>query len=118
MERGVYDLDLVRNRLDDLRMDDLLLQLCHIRIIDLGTDHVIQALCLRVCLIHRLDAADVFDRVYLADDVLIMRRCDLRTVLPVYLVAVILGRVVGCSDHDAGLAAQFAQCKRKFRSRS
>ena len=45
------------------------------------------------------------DRIHLVDDALVVGLDDLGTVVPVGLVAVVLGRIVGGGHHHAGVAA-------------
>ena len=47
-----------------------------------------------------------------------MWRCDLCTVLPVYLVAVVFSRIMARRNHNSGNAAEFAHGKGKLRRRT
>ena len=111
----VYNLDIVRYLLDDLRVDDLLLQLRHVGVVDFFADDLIQALFHGLGLIHGLHGVVVLDGLDFLDDLFIEGRGDLGAVLPVYLVAVVLRRVVAGRHHDARRAAQGAQRKGKLR---
>ena len=81
-------------------MNDLLLQLLHVRIIDLFADHDIESGLLSLLLVHRLHIMIIRHGVHLADDLFILGRCHLCAVLPVYLVSVIFRRVMAGCYHD------------------
>ena len=99
MERRVYDLDIIGYCRDHLGMDDLLFKLCHILIIYLFAYHLIKALIHSLCLIHGLHGTEIGDGVNLGDYAGIVGRGNLCTVFPIYLIAVILGRVMACGHH-------------------
>ena len=104
-QRRVYNLQVVSDLRDHIGMDYLLLQLSHVLVINFLADHPVQPLRLRVRLGHGLDSAVVLDALNLLNDLLILGRRHLRAVLPIYLIAVVLGRIVACRHHDARGAA-------------
>ena len=109
VERRVDDPDVVRHLPDHLRMDDLLLDRGHIGVVHLAAEINQQTGLLRLFLRHGLHRVKIFDSQHIRDDAGVMRRRDLCAVLPVYLVAVVLRRVVRSGDLDARLAVEIAQ---------
>ena len=99
-------------------MNDLLLQLSHVLVIDLFTDHLIEACFFRIFSAHGLHGMIILDGLYFGDDVLIDRSGYLCAVLPVYFVAVVLRRVVACSHYDTCGTSQRTKGKGQFRGRS
>ena len=116
VEGRVDDADVVRHLPDHLGMDDLLLQLHHVGVVDLGTDHLIQPFLHGLFLRHGLHGMIIRHRLHLGDDLLILGGGHLRAVLPVYLIAVVLRRIVAGRHNDTGDAAQGTQREGKLRS--
>ena len=81
-------------------MNDLLLQLCHVLVIDLFADHFIESCCHSILSAHGLHGMIILDGLYFGNDVLIDRSGYLCAVLPVYLIAVVLRRVVTGGHHN------------------
>ena len=100
MEGRINDLDIIRHLLDDLRVNDLLLDLLHIGVVDLLADNIVKAGLLSLFFIHCLSIAVFFNSWYFIYDICISRRCYLCAILPIYLVAVILRRIVTCSNNN------------------
>ena len=73
VKRRIHDLYGIGNGFNDLRMDDLLLELCHILIVYLFTDHVIQMLCDSLFLGHCQNIIVIRDRKHFAYDIRISR---------------------------------------------
>ena len=115
VERRVDDADVVRHLLNHLGMDDLLLQLHHVGVVDRGTDHLIQPFLHGLFLRHGLHGMIIRHRLHLGDDLLILGGGHLRAVLPVYLIAVVLRRIVAGRHNDSGDAAQGTQREGKLR---
>ena len=90
-------------------MDDLLLDRGHIGVVHLAAEINQQTGLLRLFLRHGLHRVKIFDSQHIRDDAGVMRRRDLCAVLPVYLVAVVLRRVVRSGDLDARLAVEIAK---------
>ena len=58
--------------------------------------------------LHGLALGEIRNRIDLSDDVIVVRRCDLCTVLPVNLITVVLGRIVACGHNDTRNAAELS----------
>ena len=99
-------------------MKHLCFQFRNIRVVDLCSDRLVQSRFFCRVKRHRLHRRVIFDRLDIVHDPLIMRRCDLRAVLPVYFVSVILRWIVTCGDIDPGDTAKLSHGIRKFRRRS
>ena len=99
-------------------MNDLLFQLCHVLVVDFLADHLIKVSLDRRILIHGLTCMEILDCLDFVDNLGILWRCHLCAVLPVYLIAVVLGRVMACRNDNTCRAAQRAESKGKLRSRS
>ena len=117
-ERGIYNLDVLSHLLDDIGMNDLLFQLCHVLVVDFLADHLIEVSLDRRILIHGLTCMEILDCLDFVDNLGILGRCHLCAVLPVYLIAVVLGRVMACRNDNTCRAAQRAEREGKLRSRS
>ena len=117
-EGRVHDLDVVSHFRNHLRVDDLLLQLCHVSVVDLFSNHLIQPLLLGLILGHGLHCMVVPDSLHFLNDLPVIGSRHLGAVLPVHLVAVILGWIVACRDHNSRRAAQGAQGKGKLGRRA
>ena len=99
-------------------MEYLALQLLDIGIVDRLSDHFVQSGFFRILSGHGLQCAVIGDCFYLSHNTGVMRRSDLRAVLPVYFVAIIFRRIVACGNVDSRNAAQLSYCVGKFRSRT
>ena len=111
----VNDLHIFRSLRDDLRVDALFFQLRDVFVVKISSDDAEQILCSGFIFFHCFYHGEIRYFCHFRQDVFVMRRCDLGTVLPVYFVAVVLSRVVAGCDHDAGDAAKFPHCKGKLR---
>ena len=81
-------------------------------LVDFLVDHN-QGACLDGLLLG--DGLYLGDRIHLVDDALVVGLDDLGAVVPVGLVAVVLGRIVGGGYHYAGVAAQGSDGVGQFR---
>ena len=106
VERRVDNLDILRHLLDDIRMNDLLLERLHVRVIDFLPEILKKTSLDSFLLGNRLHIVIIRHRVDLGDDSVVVRRRHLSAVLPVCLVAVILGRIMARRDLYTGLAAK------------
>ena len=100
VERCVYDLNIISHLFDHFRMDDLFFQFFHVSVVDLFSDHLIQAFIHGLLLIHGLYIIIVRHRAHFFDDIFIFGCRHLGTVLPVRLIAVVLRRVMACRHND------------------
>ena len=84
-------------------------------IVNIFPDHLIETFFLRLFFVYRVNLGIIGHSLYLSHDAGVVRRCDLRAVLPVNLVAVVLRRVVAGGDVDTGDAVKLADCEGKLR---
>ena len=115
----------MKGRVDDLKLLPhcvyavltlyLLLHLRVIAVVDLLPYPRKKSLLDRVIHSHSLHRREVRDRSHLSQDARIVRRGNLRPILPVDLVAVVLRRVVAGRNVDAGRAAKMAHREGKHR---
>ena len=98
-------------------MNDLFLQLRHVFVINLFTDHNIEARFLRFLLIHGLYGMIICHILDFRNNLFVLGRCNLCAVFPVTFISVILRRIVACRNHDTGNAAQLTQSEGQFRRR-
>ena len=99
-------------------MDRLLFEFLHIKIVDLCPDDLIKPCVDGIFLWHRLYLCKRSYLRHLCQNILIVRRCDLRAVLPIYLIAVILSRIMARRNDNTGHTAQMAERKRQLRRRA
>ena len=118
MKWCVYDLDVFCHLLNDFRMNGQITKLCKILLIHIIWNYFIQTSL--DCFFFRHSLYHI-KRSYLANlihNTGVVWWCYLRTVLPVYLVSIILSRIVACCNYDTCNTAKFSYCKRKFRNRT
>ena len=118
MKWCIDNLDFLCNSFDDFRMNRLFLQLFHIFVINFRSDHLIKSCCFGSLLVHCLNLIKRSNLCDLSQDVLIMRRCDLCTILPINFVSVVLSRIMACCDNNTCDTGEFTHCERKLRCRS
>ena len=114
MKRGIHDLQLFGHGFDRIHMDHLTFQLFHIGIVYFFANHHIQTCFFCFCLIHGLHVIIICHFLNFSHDTAVMRRCDLRSVLPVYLITVILRRIMARSNIDTCNTSQLANSIRKL----
>ena len=88
-------------------MNRLLLQFLHVTVVDLFSDDLVKSCRNGIFFLHRLHLVKGCHLRHFRQDILVVRRCDLRTVLPVYLVAVVFSRIMARRNHNSGNAASF-----------
>ena len=102
MERGVHNGDIFLHLVDGILVYDLCFYMSDVFVIDLFADHFIKTCCHGILCAHGLHGGQILNGQNLFGYTLVMRRSELSAVLPVYLVAVVLRRVVACRHIDAG----------------
>ena len=115
MKRGIYDADLILHLINGLLVYNLSFYLSNVLVVDLFPDDLILACRNGRSLICGLYAGQILNGKNLLCYALVVRRCKLCAVLPVYLVAVVLRRIMAGSDVDACHAAQLADSKGQLR---
>ena len=99
-------------------MDYLLFQLCNIAVIYFFADHFVKSCCFSFFTVHSLYGIVIGHCLYLIHDPFIVRRSDLGAILPVYLVAVILRRVMTGGDINTCNTSKPSDCIGQLRSRT
>ena len=110
VKRRIYDLQISR-LLNLLRIHDKLVKLSYICVIDLLTDHIQQSCIYCSVLVHSLNHGEIFYIVDLCNDLLILRRYDLGSIIPVNLISVVFLWIVACRYIHADIAVQMSHCK-------
>ena len=105
MKRGVNNGDVLLHLVDGILVYNLCFNMCDVFVIDFLADHLIEACCHGILCAHGLHGGQILNGQNLLSYTLVMRRSELSAVLPVYLVAVVLRRVVACGYVNAGNAA-------------
>jgi len=118
VERRVNNLEIIGNLCDAVRIDAHFLNLTQVNLIGFRSDNLNQTLVDGFLMIHGLDIGKHVQCVhFLCYNVSFLRR-QLCAVLPVNLVAVVLLRVMGCSDHNACKGSVCTNRKRQHRNRT
>ena len=112
---GVDDGDLVLHLVDGLLVHHLGLHLGDVFVVDVGADYLIQAGGRSAGLVRGLNRGQVLDGQNFLGHALVVGRSELGSVLPVYLVAVVLRRIVAGGDIDTRDTAQLAHCEGQLR---
>ena len=115
VERCIHNGDLVLHLVNGLLVHNLGLYLGNILVINLLADHLVLARCRCGCLVRGLYRGQILNGQHLISNALVMRRCKLGAVLPIYLIAVVFRRVVAGCDVDAGNTAKLPDCKGQLR---
>ncbi|OPZ69363.1 MAG: hypothetical protein BWY81_00463 [Firmicutes bacterium ADurb.Bin467] len=117
VQRRIDDLELLAHRARERRVHEQPLDGLDVPVVDVLADGDEKPGRARRLFVHRLrvEVADVFE--LLGDPVRALGR-ELAAVLPVDLVAVVLGRVVAGGDHDAGEAIEPPDREREHRHRA
>ena len=105
MERGVNDGDVFLHLVDGILVYNLCFYMSNIFVINFFADHFIKTGRHSILCAHGLHGGQILNGQNLFRYTLVMRRSKLSAVLPVYLIAVILRRVVACGYVNAGNAA-------------
>ena len=105
MKRGVNDGDVLLHLVDGILVYNLCFYMGDVFVINLFADNLVKACCHGILCAHGLHGGQILNGQNLFRYTLVMRRSKLSAVLPVYLIAVILRRVVACGYVNAGNAA-------------
>ena len=117
MERRIYNLQFFSIFVDALLVQHEFLQLCHICVVNLFSDDLIEAF-MDGFLFRHGNGILYGDCLYLAHDTCIVWRCDLCAIFPIHLVSVILRWVVTGCHIDTCHTAKITDCKGKLRGRA
>jgi len=99
-------------------MKNLLLDCCHVSIFHVLAYYLVQAHSLSVFSADSFHICPICNSIYPGNDFFISGGCYLCSILPVYLITIILRRIVGGCDRHTGCASQEANCKGKLRCRA
>ena len=115
VERRINDRDLILHLVNRLLVHNLGFHVGNIFVVNLLADHLVLARSQGGSLVRSLHRGQILDRKHFLRHALIVGRRKLGAVLPVYLVAVVLRRIVAGGDIDAGHAAQLTHRKGELR---
>ena len=118
MQRRINNLHFLTDLTAKIPADDLLLQFLHIAVVDLTADHKITSCADRFHARHRVNLSPIAHGIHLIDDLRVLRRRNLRSVVPVNLISVVLCGVVARRHDDTCDASEFSHGKGKFRRRT
>ena len=113
MQGRINDIQLISHSCNHFGVHQLCLHVSVKRFVHFLTNEVIQLLLHSLCLFHPLNLSEVFYSVHLCDNSLISGRNHLCAVCPVYLIAVVFGRVMACRQHNPCRTAQLSHRKGK-----
>ena len=99
-------------------MDGLFFQFFHVTVVDFFSDRHKKSGFHGILFFHSLNLCKRSYFCNFCKDIFIMRRCDLRTILPVNFVSIVFSWVMACCDHNSWNTAKFTDCKWKLRCRA
>ena len=117
MKRRVYDFKIFLYLVNGVLVKHLLFELGNVSVVNVSSDHFVETSLFGGLFGHCLDCRKIGHCLYFVHNAFIVRRCDLCSVLPVYLVSVVFRRIVARCNIDSGNTSKLSDCKRKLRSR-
>ena len=118
VKRSVDNGNLILHSVNRRLVHYLGLHLGNVLVVNLSSDGYIQAAGLSLLPAHSPDSREICDCHNLLRHSLIVGRSKLGAVLPVYLVAVVLRRIVAGRNINSGDTAQLPHCKGQLRRRT
>ena len=81
-------------------------------------NHVIKSCCNSCIILHREHLVIALYLRYMCQNILIMWRCDLCTILPIHLISIVFRWIVAGCNYNTGHAAKLSHCIGKLRCRA
>ena len=108
VKRCIYDFYVFCSLSYNLRMNILFFKLCDILIINFFADNFDKSFGNCLLIWHCFHLLKIFNQRNLCQNIFVMRRCNLCSILPINFVAVVFSRIVACSYNNSGYAAKLS----------